>query len=169
MMNSKRCYHILHSKGTNYNQIRLKGVIRLSFVKVVGGKNLNLNVLLITETTAHSFHFQCDLLIFMPYLTILAFSACQMHFLLFANAHCIGQVVVSERVAGLPISLHLLCVKLLIGLLLQMENVFMGLIAELMGLLRERGTHLQSTENTFHTLQMGFIRARCTRLDTATI
>lgn len=75
-----------------------------------------------------------------------------MHFLLFANARCIGTVEESERVAGLPISFHLLCVKLLIGLLLQMENVFMGLIAELMGLLRERRTHLQSTENTFHTL-----------------
>ncbi len=36
MMNSKWCYHILHSKGTNHRQIRLKWVIRVSFVKVVG-------------------------------------------------------------------------------------------------------------------------------------
>lgn len=50
MMNSKWCYHSLHSKGTNYDQIRLKGIIRVSFVKVVGGKNLDLNVMIITET-----------------------------------------------------------------------------------------------------------------------
>ncbi len=36
MMNSKWCYHILHSKGTNHTQIRLKWVIRVSFVEVVG-------------------------------------------------------------------------------------------------------------------------------------
>lgn len=128
-----------------------------------------MNVMLITETVTP---FQCDLLILMPCLILLAFPTSptwQMRFLLFANAGYIGTVEESERVAGLPISFHLLCVKLLIGLLLQMENVFMGLIAELMGLLRERGTHLHSTENTFHTLQIGFIRACCTRLDIDTL